>query len=235
VFDHLPFILFLLAAVAAAFLTKKLSLPASLTGGLLAGIIYSGVGWPGIYLLGAFFLLGTLATSWQKRSKIQMSIATESDSRRTTGQVLANGGMAGILGLLALLFPGKAIIFLILIAASFSSATADTISSELGSVYGTRFYDVLSFQKGRRGADGVVSVEGTLCGIAGSLLIATVHELANGFDVSFIYITIAGTIGNLADSYLGATLERKGTIGNNTVNFLNTVVAVIVAYLLLSL
>lgn len=230
--DHLPFLVFLIFVVAASFLSKKLTLPAAVTGGVLAVLIYFGVGWPGIYQLGTFFLLGTLATSWQKRSKVQMAFVGENDSRRTTGQVLANGGAAAILGLLGILFPGEAYLFRLLMAAAFSSATADTVSSELGNIYGTRFYDILSFGKGLRGADGVISLEGTLFGVAGSLVIAAVHVLTTQFNFDFVFIIIAGTVGNLADSYLGATLERKGTIGNNAVNFWNTVIAVIVAYLL---
>jgi uncharacterized membrane protein len=46
---------------------------------------------------------------------------------------------------------------------------------------------------------------------------------------------LAGTVGNLFDSVLGASLERKKVVGNNLVNFLNTVVAVAVMYALLLL
>ena len=120
-----------------------------------------------------------------------------------------------------------------LLAAAFSSATADTVSSELGSVYGRKFYDVLSFKKGRCGADGVISVEGLLFGMAGSLLIAFVYAACiNGWNGDCFLIIIAGTAGNLADSYLGATLERKGIIGNDAVNFLNTVIAALILWLL---
>jgi uncharacterized membrane protein len=36
-------------------------------------------------------------------------------------------------------------------------------------------------------------------------------------------------MGNLADSVLGATLERQHKMGNDTVNFLNTLFAALVA------
>ena len=99
------------------------------------------------------------------------------------------------------------------------------MSSELGTIYGRRFYDVLSFKKGKRGNDGVISMEGTSFGIAGSLIIALIYTIAFGWSIAFIWIILAGTIGNLSDSILGATLERNGIIGNNAVNFLNTVFA----------
>jgi len=43
--------------------------------------------------------------------------------------------------------------------------------------------------------------------------------------MNFCLIIIAGTAGNLTDSILGAVLERRGIIGNNMVNFLNTLTA----------
>jgi uncharacterized membrane protein len=35
-------------------------------------------------------------------------------------------------------------------AGAFSSATADTLSSELGTVYGKKFYNILTFKKIRK-------------------------------------------------------------------------------------
>jgi uncharacterized membrane protein len=48
-------------------------------------------------------------------------------------------GVAALLGLLIWLFP-KSPIISIMIAASLASATADTLSSELGNAYGTNFF-----------------------------------------------------------------------------------------------
>jgi uncharacterized membrane protein len=44
-----------------------------------------------------------------------------------------------------------------------------------------------------------------------------------------VWLLVAGTAGNLADSVLGATLERRGVLDNNTVNFLNTLTGALVA------
>ena len=46
---------------------------------------------------------------------------------------------------------------------------------------------------------------------------------------AILTITVAGTIGNLADSVLGATLERAGVLSNDGVNFFNTLTAALVA------
>jgi len=70
----------------------------------------------------------------------------------------------------------------------------------------------------------VVSLEGTLIGIGGAFAIALIHALFFGWNILVLWIVIAGFCGNLTDSILGAGLERKGWIGNNVVNFLNTAV-----------
>ena len=79
--------------------------------------------------------------------------------------------------------------------------------------------------------DGVISLEGTLFGLAGSVLIAMIYSVRTGWSQPFWWIIIAGTLGNFSDSMLGATLERRRLLKNNAVNFLNTLVAATVIYL----
>ncbi len=218
------FILVVTTAIVASILANKLTIIAAITGGGISTAIYFGVGWVGIALLGSFFLFGTIATSHHKSAKEKIGIAQENKGRRNAGQVLANGGVSGLLALLAIFYPQHSAAFLLMIAGSFSSATADTLSSELGSIYGKRFYDILSFKKGSRGSDGVVSAEGFLFGLAGSAVIAAIYSIAEGWSIFFLWLLIAGATGNIADSILGATLERKGLLKNDAVNFINTAV-----------
>lgn len=226
------FIALILAGMAWAVQTNKLTFPAALAGGAIGTVIFIGLGWTGIALMTAFFLMGTLTTSWKKNRKQAIGLAQENKGRRTVGQVFANAGVGGVLGLLAVVFPQSSLVWQFLVACAFSSATADTVSSELGSVYGKRFYDVLSFRNGSRGLDGMISFEGTLFGLAGSCIIACIYAAVQGWNQNFLWIVLAGTIGNLADSLLGATLERKGMLKNDAVNFFNTAIAVLAGYLL---
>lgn len=223
-------LLFLAAAAAAAVLRKKLTPAAGITGMFVGIAIYTGSGLPGLYLLALFFILGTAATSWGKEEKRNIKGSAAHESTRTPGQVIANAGVAAILGLLTLIIPHHYSLFLLLMAASFSSATADTLSSELGMIYGRRFFNILTLKPDQRGLDGVISLEGTLIGIAGSAIIAAAFAITTHMDLrNSSIIVLAGTFGNLADSALGALFERKGMLGNNSVNFLNTAAAALFA------
>ncbi len=195
-------------------------------------LIFIGTGWAGLCLLVSFFLLGTFSTSIGLHKKARLGLVAEKDSKRTAGQVFANGGVATLLAICSIVFPTYQTVFLLMLAGAFSSATADTMSSELGNLYGKSFYNILTFKKDTRGLDGVVSVEGTLFGIAGSCLIAGIYSCFHGFGTDAFIIILAGIFGNVADSILGATAERKKLMGNNVVNFSNTAIGALAAFML---
>ncbi len=234
---QLPYFLLpiiLLAGIVLTVKTKKLTLPAALTAALLGICLYLGAGYYGILMAAVLFLLSALATAWKINLKEALGIAEKNKGQRTAGQVMANVGTAGLLGLLCFFYPVKTELFKLMMAASLASAAADTISSEMGTVYGRNFYNIISLKKDQKGLDGVISLEGTMFGLAASIIIALVYVFSFGWKLNFWWIVIAGTIGNLADSVLGATLERKHYLGNNMVNFLNTLIAAVAAFILYS-
>lgn len=210
---------------------RKLTLSGALWAMLLGLILYYGAGFSSLVLLAVFFLSATAATAYRKQEKASMLGKTIHEERRTAWQVLANGGVPMLAGMAALLFPEQFIAEL-LIAAALSSATSDTLSSELGMVWGKRFFNISTFRREAPGADGVVSVEGTLAGILGAAIIGVVFYLFNDQSGTAFIVFAAGITGNLTDSLLGAWLERKQLLGNDAVNFLNTLAAACVAWLL---
>ena len=225
--------LFLLAGVVLSIITRKLTVPAALVGGLIGFLVYAGGGYTGLAMLVLFFVLGSAATSIGLKKKQQLGFAEADKGRRTAGQVMANGGVAGILGTIAWFNPAQGHVLQLMMAGGLASATADTLSSELGTILGRRFYNIITLKKDIRGLDGVISLEGTFAGIAGAILIAAVYAIGHTWNIEFLWVVLAGIAGNFADSILGATVERKHLIGNNMVNFLNTTTGAVVCLLFL--
>ncbi|QNF31586.1 DUF92 domain-containing protein [Adhaeribacter swui] len=227
---------FLILGMWLSVVTRKLTVAGAFTGGALGIAIFLGTGYVGLIMLGVFFVLGTLATSWKLKYKQSLGLAELNKGRRTAGQAFANGGVAAIMGLLAWVFPEHATVYRVMLAAGFAAATADTLSSELGNVYGRRFYHVLTGKKAMRGQNGVISLQGTLLGILGSGIISAIYGFSFGWGTPVLGIVVAGTIGNFFDSILGTTLENRGWLSNNAVNFLNTLVGALAggAFYLLS-
>ena len=232
VYHSLPFVFVVIAIVAASIFTRKLTIGGALTGSLIAILVFSGSGYIGVSMLAAFFILGTVVTIWKRNEKVLIKVQHDQSVRRDAGQVLANGGITGLMGALSYLLRGEAPLYNLMMAASLSSAMADTLSSELGMVYGKRFYNIISWKKDSKGLDGVISLEGTLIGVIGSVIIALIYAIGIGLDSRFCIIILAGTIGNLSDSVLGALFERKHLLTNNGVNFLNTFIAAVIAGLI---
>ena len=230
--DIIVYLILLLAGVWS-YTSGKLTIAGSITGAIIGFIIYTGAGLGCFVMLTFFFTAGSAATKWQREKKNIMNTGDKNKGRRTAWQVIANSGVAAVLALENLKSTHVSI-YPYLIAGSFAAATADTLSSELGTVYGKRFYNILTLKRDTRGLDGVISLEGTLLGIAGALAIALIHALFYGWNIpTLLFIGVAGFAGNLIDSILGATLERRGLIANNVVNFLNTIVGWVVCLLLI--
>lgn len=209
-------------AVVSIYL-KKVSISGGVAGAIISFfILYNN--WVNFLLFGLFFVLGSIATKWKFLEKQKLGVAQENEGLRTWVNAVANGGIPAFLSSLALLFPDFTSLTWAATAA-IAAALSDTLSSELGNVYGKRFYDILNFKKGNRGADGVISLEGTLFGLLGSSFVALVFGLIMTEYKAILPIALAGFAGNLCDSYLGATLQRKGWINNHIVNFLNTAFA----------
>jgi len=229
IYQSLPFVLLLIVIVVASIATRKLTVGGALTGAAIAIMVFLGFGYTGVSMLATFFILGTVATIWRRKEKVAVKLQHDQSTRRDAGQVFANGGVAGMMGALSYFFPERAPLFNLMMAASLSSAMADTLSSELGMIYGKRFYNIISWRRDTKGLDGVISREGTLIGVIGSAIIALMYVIGFGWNSGFWVIILAGTIGNLSDSVLGALLERRHLLTNNAVNFLNTFIAAIVA------
>jgi len=232
--DYLIYILLALGIVASI-ADGKLTPVAAITAGIVGLMVFKGGGYTGIIMLTVFFILGTAATGWKRKKKQQIGAADAHKSGRTAGQVLANGGVAALLGLLGWYSPEYKILLTYMMAGSLAAATADTLSSEIGTITGRRFYNILTLKPDERGLDGVISLEGTMVGIMGATIIAAIFAGSYLWGIGTLWIVLAGFAGNTVDSVLGATLERRKVMGNNMVNFMNTLTGALICWLLFRL
>lgn len=206
---------------------RKLTPSAGVTAFVLGSLVLAAGLMPALMLV-AFFVMGVLASAFGRSIKCQLKNGQPHSEERNAVQVLCNGGIAGICAVLVFRYPEQSGLYVLLMAGSLAAAAADTVASELGTVWGKRFMNVLSFRKEERGLDGVISREGTLAGIAAAAVIALIYSVGAGFSRETLYIIAGGAAGNWIDSVLGATLQRRGRLNNDAVNALNTFTGAII-------
>lgn len=216
-------------AVLARWL-RGVNFSGSVAGAVVCFVLYAAAG-PGAFAaLVSVFVLTWIATRFGYRRKQKLGTA-ESREGRTATQVLANlATAAAFAGASAL--TGKAV-FLLAAAAALSEAAADTVSSELGQAHSESARLVTTWEVVPAGTDGGVSATGTLAGVVAAAIVSGVCLLAGLVPLKWAgFSLIAGVIGMVADSYLGALCERRNLLNNDGVNFFSTLVAAGVALLL---
>ncbi len=110
-----------------------------------------------------------------------------------------------------------------LAVAALAEAAADTTSSEIGQVLGGRPRMITSFKTVDPGRDGAISLAGSLAGVVAAAAVAYAGMWALGGGWIMFAVTCAGAVfGLFFDSLLGATLEERGLLNNDAVNFLST-------------
>jgi uncharacterized protein (TIGR00297 family) len=191
----------------------------------------------------AVFVLTFIATRLGQERKKRLGIA-ESRQGRTASQVAANLGMAALVSeeVVQAWLTGNGwflhtapALFLAVGLAALAEAAADTVSSEVGQVLGGCPRMITTLRTVEPGTDGGVSLIGTLAGVAAAAIVAAAGTLALSGNSAMFWISCAGGIfGLFFDSLLGATLERRGWLNNDAVNFLSTASAVAFALGLLA-
>ncbi len=161
-----------------------------------------GLGWRGLLLLLGFFVSSSLLSK---------------KTSRNHRQVLANGGIAALSALL-----GSWLAF----AGSLAAATADTWATEIGRFSPTPPRLITNGARVPAGTDGGMTLLGTVGGIAGAGLIAGLAvglgPGGSGLGLA-MRVAVAGIIGMLLDSLLGATVQGKVRwVDNDAVNLAAT-------------
>jgi uncharacterized protein (TIGR00297 family) len=225
----LPAIAITLAFGLVAWGLRGVTFSGAVAGSLVTFVICIVSGPGGFTVVFTVFVLTLFATRFGLHKKLEGRIAERTDGRGA-GQIFANLGTAGIIAFAAIVFPRGSHLLMIGMTAALCEAAADTVSSEIGQATGRRAYMITGLKSVPAGTNGAISFTGTLSGIFAAFVVAFV---AVSFDVIisrwFFTIMLCGILGMFLDSVLGATLERPGRLGNDSVNFIGTVFAACVA------
>jgi uncharacterized protein (TIGR00297 family) len=224
----------------AGYLLRTVDLSGLLMGWILGTIVIIGGGPPMYVALLAFFVIGTVCTKLGYARKSREGLAQERGGRRGADHAFANVGVAAICAVAV--WRGLGLVPLFMGIASLATAAADTAGSEIGQLLGKRAFLPLTFRRVERGAEGALSLAGTLAGVIAAFLVAvagtamTIHHLRPGFmgtvtvdkTHAIAVVTICGVLGSYIESVVGSVTRN---VPNNVMNFFNTAVGALLFWI----
>jgi uncharacterized protein (TIGR00297 family) len=205
----------------------------AVAGGVACFLLFAGAGPAAFATLAALFLMTWVATRLGYRRKLALGLAERREGRNAL-QVLANLAVAAL---------GSAVFsatgnrgWLIASLAALAEAATDTVASEIGQYRGPDARLITTWERVPPGTDGGITIPGSIAGLAAGVVIAAVATVGGILPPTQFWIPVAaGFAGMLIDSILGATLQRRGWISNQAVNFFATLAAAALAYAIATL
>jgi uncharacterized protein (TIGR00297 family) len=198
-----------LAAYRARFLAPNGAIAATLVGTL----VFGGARLPGAAVLLGFFLSSSLLTWAVNPRAAEAAEKFSKAGRRDASQVIANGGLAAILaGIVLPLAGSQAQVVWAALCGALAAANADTWATEIGMRFGRRPRVITTLAPAAPGTSGAVTAVGLAASVGGASLVALLSTL--GGQPAAVWpvaasAAIGGTLGALADSLLGASLQAQ--------------------------
>jgi len=203
---------------------RLLSRSGMIAAGIMGILVFGLGGLPWACLLVGFFISSSLLSRFARKRKSQLDDKFSKGSQRDAWQVIANGGVATLLltvswiqhdliGCSEACFSANGWAFLTF-AGSLAAANADTWATELGVLSKSKPRLITTGRQVPAGTSGGVSPAGMLAATAGAVLIALLTalpwaDIPHPLDPLpvIILVTVAGLVGSLLDSLLGATVQ----------------------------
>lgn len=203
-----------LLVAGAAYFFKSLRVSGALAAFVLGSVVFGlgGIDWAVILIV--FFVTSSGLSLLFRNRKQKVEEKFSKGSRRDAGQVIANGGIAGVMVLFHLAYPQSALPWTAF-CASLAAANADTWATELGVLSSIPPRLINNWKPVPAGTSGGISMVGTSAAILGSLIIALACLLCwplTGLAADLRWLAtgvvlLSGLVGSLVDSLLGATLQ----------------------------
>jgi uncharacterized protein (TIGR00297 family) len=175
-------------------------------GAILTGTIIFGLGgWAWGTLLIVFFVSSSALSHYKEALKESLAEKFSKGHRRDLAQTLANGGAGALIVIANALWPNPA--WWAAFVGALATVNADTWATELGVLSKSRPRLVINGKHVEVGTSGGVTLTGALAALGGAMLIAiTALMWIDVFRVFWIS-SLAGLMGSLFDSFLGATVQ----------------------------
>jgi uncharacterized protein (TIGR00297 family) len=216
------------AIILAAYVKGKIDSSAVLASGLVGFLVMFSLSdkWFLIYLVLAFFALGNLVTRYRFSVKAEYKVA---EGVRTFLNVFGNGGAATIFSVIFFFSHLPFMLFGVL--GAMATATADTFATEVGQAHERKPRMITNLKKVEVGTSGAVSSHGLAASLVGAFLVSLIPAFF-GFGLLVVAVgTLAGFLGCVVDSFIGATLEKK-LMDTHLTNFIATFFGGVFAILL---
>ena len=206
------------------FLTKRGWIHA----GVLGTLLWGSVNWNGWLSVCLYLLLGTLVTKIGYKDKASRGIAEARGGQRGPENVWGSAATGCSLALLSCILPQHSTLLMVGFASSFTAKLSDTFSSEIGKRFGKRTFLITSFKPVLPGTEGAISLEGSLAGLLGCVIMTVVMvalSIISGLAVASI-VLFSGYVATILESYIGAVVQNKVYwITNELVNSIQTSLA----------
>ncbi|KAK3769459.1 hypothetical protein RRG08_027029 [Elysia crispata] len=184
----------------------------------------------------AFFVSASKATTYKSEAKKRVEADFKEGGQRNWVQVVSNGGPASVFAIFFMWEVGSVCVplnfakfysaswYAIAVMACLACASGDTFASSIGVVSGKKDpIHILKLKRVPRGTNGGVSLIGTLSSVIGGLIVGLAFyscellmvQSENLSDAPpqwpvILYGGLAGFLGSMIDSVLGALLQFSG-------------------------
>ena len=205
-----------LSALKAKIADESGLMSATLIG--LITIVYTDIRY--FLVLLAFYVIGSAVTKYRYGLKAERGIAEQAGGARGFANVFSNSLPALFFAMNYGVF--KMDVFSVAFTASVATALGDTMASEVGKT-ADKVYLITNFKRVKPGESGGISLIGEVSAFLGCFIVSFTAFLLGIVNLKGLIIaTIFGFIGVHVDSFLGATLEKKGVLNNAGVNLFAT-------------
>jgi len=199
----------------------------------LGVILHATLGWTGWGTCVFYLIGGSAVTKLGRARKEALGIAEGRGGARGPENVWGSAATAALCALGTVIWPSRAAALRVGFVASLATKLGDTFASEVGKAYGRTTYLITTLQRVPAGTEGAVSLEGTLAGVGGSIVLTGFAILAGlGSLQLMLPCVVAAFVANNVESLIGASAQGRagwGWLTNEVVNFINTLVGAVVA------